>query len=160
MLSRLLSTLCSKVTALFNINFPPPSHETRHIQWEGEQIFDFFFLKKLYKYYRFANRADYVQIFEKVQIFIIFPTFVYEKKKRKKEWVYIIWTSMRKFYCNFHTFFQQLPEVYIFLKCTNLWKSVIIAFNSYLNFIKLLNTSEFHQIIKHFSNFLKSKHKM
>ncbi len=53
---------------------------------------------------------------------------------------YITRTSVRNFSRNFLTFFQKLPSAYIFINCTNLWKFVIIVFNTYLNFIILSKT--------------------
>ncbi len=66
-------------------------------------------------------------------------------KNRNKMRVYIIWTSMRNFSWNFLIFFQKLPSAYIFIKCRNLWKFVLIVFNTYQNFIKLWNTSKFSE---------------
>ncbi len=77
--------------------------------------------------------------------------------------MYIICTSMRNFSWNFLTFFQKLPSAYIFVNRTNSWKFVIIVFNTYLNFIKLSNTStiiwkvsiEFEQVFcKIYTNFI------
>ncbi len=66
----------------------------------------------------------------------IFKSFFYFClwKNRNKMRVYIIWTSMRNFSWNLLTFFQKLPSASIFLNCTNLWKFVIIVFNTY-NFV-------------------------
>ncbi len=76
LLSRLLSALYPKVTVQFNINFVKPFHQTRHIQWKGEQIFfSFFFLKRIYEYYSVTDHTDlstHVQIFENVRIYADF----------------------------------------------------------------------------------------
>ncbi len=75
----------SKVTVLFNINFDPSSHQTRLIQWEGEQILGFPFLKRLHGYYSVANHVDlsaHVQIFENaVSILKIFFYFCLSKNR-------------------------------------------------------------------------------
>ncbi len=144
--SRLLSALYPKVMVLFNINFALQFHQTRRIQWEGEQVFSLFLLKRLYGYYSVANCADlsaHVQIFENVWIFKMFSYFCLWKNRNKME-VRIIWTNRRNFSWNFLTFFQKLPSAYIFINCTNLWKFVK----------RFQHLSEFHQIIKHFYNFL------
>ncbi len=58
------------------------------------------------------------------------------------------------FFWNFHKFFQKLPSIYIFIKCTNLSKFVNfvkIVFDTYLNFLKLSNISKiFWQASKNF----------
>ncbi len=70
---------------------------------------------------------------------------------------------MRHFSWNFFRFFEKLLSAYIFINCTNLWKFVIIVFNTYLNFIKLSNTStiiweasiKFKQVFcKFYTNFI------
>ncbi len=137
-LSHLISTLYPKVTVLFNINFAPLSYQTRHIQWEGEQIFDFSFLKRLYcGYYSVVNCVD---LYAHVQIFKMFYYFYLWKKQKQNESLYY----MNK-YANFFLeislqFFKNYPRL-IFLWCTNLWKLVRIVFNTYLNFIKLSDIS-------------------
>ncbi len=152
--SCLLSAFYLKVTVLFNINFTPTSHQTRHTQWKGKRIFhfSFFVLKRLYGYYSVANCANlsaHALIFVNVPIFKIFSYFCLWKNKNKAR-VYIIWTSMSIFFWNSLTFFQKLPSAYIFINCTNLW-----------NFVNCFqHLSEFHQIIKHFYNFLKSEYKI
>ncbi len=133
-----------KIMVLFNINFAPPFHQTRQIQWEGEQIFVFFsFWKGFMGIISVVNHADssaHAQIVENTGILKIFSYFCLWKNGNKMR-VYIIWTHKRNFSWNFLIFFQKLPSAYIFINCTNLWKLVIIVFNTYLNFIKLSNTS-------------------
>ncbi len=152
MLSHLLSALYPKVTVLFNISFTPLFHETRHIRWEGEQIFGFFFLKRLYGYYNVANHADlstYVQIFDNVRIFKIFSYFWLWKNKNKIRIYYI--NEYEKFFLEFlHIFSKTVLSLY----CYKLYKFMKIWYN------RFQHLSEFHQIIKHFYNFLKSKHKI
>ncbi len=127
--SSLLSALNPKVTVRFNINFAPPfrkyryyliltsSHQTKYIQWEGEQIFGFF--------YFLFEKALWVlqccQLYRFVRIFKISSYFCLWKNRSKMR-MYIIWTSMRNFSWNFLTFFRKPPSAYIFINCTNLWK--------------------------------------
>ncbi len=139
----LLSALYPKVIVLFNINFAPPSLQIRHIQWGRTNIRFFFFLKKLNGYYSVANHADLstrVRIFENVQICADFKDFSYFClwKNRNKMRVY----ERKKFFLHFpHIFSKTNISLYFYKFCTNLWKFVIIVFNSYMNFIRLSHTS-------------------
>ncbi len=143
-----LSALYPKVTVLVNINFAPPSHKTKHIQREGEQIFSFSFLIRLYGYYSVANHRDLsaqVQIFENVGICVDFKDFfilLFVKKEKQNE---------RTYYMNeYEKFFLKSP--YIFSKTTHtlyfykLYKFMKICYNCFQQLF------EFHQIIKHFYN--------
>ncbi len=60
------------ILTLLHYSPPPPKKKPRHIQREGEQIFRFFFLKRLYGHYSVANYADlstHMQIFENIRNF-------------------------------------------------------------------------------------------
>ncbi len=135
---RLLSALYPKVTVLFNINLALPSYQTRHIQWEGEQLFNFFLFEKALWVLQCCQLCGFKSAH--VQIFKIFSYFCLWKNRSKMS-VYIIWTSMRNFSWNFLTFFRKPHPVYIFINCINLWKFVLIVFNTDLNFIKWSYTS-------------------
>ncbi len=132
-----LSALYLKVTILFNINFASPSHHTRHIRWEGEQIFGFFFfLKRLYGYCSVANHANlsaHVQIYADFKIFFYFCL----RKNRNKMKVY----EYEKFFLTFPHIFSKTTLGLYFYKLYKFMKYVIIVFSTYLNFIKFLNTS-------------------
>ncbi len=97
-----------------------------------------------------AHRADlstHVQIYPHMCRFLkmfgflrFFSTFVYEKTETK--WEYVLYEWVWEIFLEISLIFlQKLPSAYIFINCTNLWKFVIIVFNTYLNFIKLSNTS-------------------
>ncbi len=78
-----------------------------------------------------------------------FLTFVY--RKTETNWEYILYKRVWEIFLEISLHFFQKPlSTFIFINCTNLWKFVIIVFNTYLNFI----------IIKHVYNLPKSKHKI
>ncbi len=140
--SRLLSGLYWKVMVLFNVNFATPSHQTRYIQWEGEQVFDFFFfLFSFWKGFTGVTVLPTVRFFESKQIFKIFSYFCLWKN-RNEMWVYIIWTSMRNFSWNFFTFFSKTTlglyfyDVQIYENLLELFSTPLWISSNYQTFLQ------------------------
>ncbi len=151
--SRLLRALYPQVMVLYNINFTPPSHQTRHTQSGGEQLFVFLFC--FWKGFMGITVLPTVGMNRHMCRFLkmcrfsqFFPTFVYEKQKQNKSTYYL--NEYEKFFLKFPYIFSKPSLSFNFYK---LYRFMKICYN------RFQYLSEFYQIIKHFYNFLKSKHK-
>ncbi len=149
MLSCVLSALYPKVTILFNINFAAPSHQTRHIQWEGGQIFGFFFFlfEKALWVLQCCQPCTFIRSYVDFKDFFLL---LFMKKQKQNESIYHV--------NEYETFFSKFP--YIFSKTT-----LSLYFSKLYKFMKICYNrnqllSKFHLIIKRFYNFLKSKYKI
>ncbi len=125
-----------KVTVLFNINFAPPISPNQTYTVRGRTNILFSFWKRFIG----ITVLPTMRIYPHMCRFRFFPTFVNEKTETK--WEYILYERVWEIFLEISLhFFQNLRSAYIFINCANLWKFVIIVFNTYLNFIKISNTS-------------------
>ncbi len=100
----------------------------------------YLFLKRLYGYL--------LQCCQPCGFLRFLPIFVYEKTETR--WQYIYCTNeCEKFFLKFPYIFSETTSAYIFYK---LYKFMKICYNCFQHLF------EFHQIIKHFYNFLKGKY--
>ncbi len=129
----LLSTPYPKVAVLFNINFTPPSHQTRHIQRKEEHIF-IFFLSSFWNGFMSITVLPTMQIYPNMCRFVkcadfcgflrFFPTFIYEKKTETK-WEFILYERVWEVFLEISLhFFKNYPQL-IFLQIfsTRAWIS-------------------------------------
>ncbi len=147
----LLSALYPKVMVLFNIDFASPSHQSRHIQWEGEHIwFSLFSFSKALWVLQCCQPCGFIRTsanFWKYADFKNFFLLLFMKKQKQNESIYYM-NEYNKFFLKFPYIFSKTTLSLYFYK---LYKFMKISYNPFQHL------SEFHQIIKHFFNFLKKK---
>ncbi len=153
--SHLLRTLYPTIIILFNINFTPtiPSNQTYPVRGRTNirfsflksAIFKILLLKRIYGYYSVVNCAD---LSAHMQIFKIFFLLLFMKKQKQFESI-ILYERVWEIFLEISLyFFQKLGTLSLYF--CKLYKFMKICYN------RFQHLSEFHQIIKHFSNFLKS----